>query len=58
MFHIRAMSAAEARRLERKLGDVLGVTEATVMAEEGVAYLKVDSRRFDEPALRRLLPSS
>ena len=58
MFHINALSAEDARRLERQLGDVQGVTEATVMADEGVAYLKVDSRRFDEPALRRLLPTT
>ncbi|MBI3570997.1 MAG: MFS transporter [Gammaproteobacteria bacterium] len=55
MFHINALSAEDARRLERRLTDVQGVTEATVMADEGVAYLKVDSRRFDEPALRRLI---
>ncbi len=36
----------------------MGVAEASVMADEGVAYLKVDSRRFDEQALRRLLPST
>ncbi|GAB4511342.1 MAG: MFS transporter [Sulfuricaulis sp.] len=58
MFHINALSVEDARRLERKLTGVQGVTEVTVMADEGVAYLKVDSRRFDEPALRRLLPSA
>lgn len=57
MFHINTLSAEDARRLERQLTGVPGVTEATVMADEGVAYLKVDRRRFDEPALRRLLPS-
>jgi MFS family permease len=58
MFHISALSAEDARRLEQKLIGVTGVAEATVMADEGVAYLKVDSRRFDEQALRRLLPST
>ena len=58
MFHISALSEEDARRLEKQLGDVQGVTEATVMADEGVAYLKVDSRRLDEPALRALLPST
>jgi MFS family permease len=57
MFHVRELSAQRARRLEEQLAAVSGVTEATVMAEEGVAYLKVDSRRLDESALRRLLPS-
>jgi MFS family permease len=58
MFHISALSAEDARRLEQKLKGVMGVAEASVMADEGVAYLKVDSRRFDEQALRRLLPST
>lgn len=56
MFHISALSAEDARRLEQKLKGVVGVAEASVMADEGVAYLKVDRRRFDEQALRRLLP--
>ena len=58
MFHVRELSTQEARRLEERLSAVLGVTEAKVIAEEGVAYLKVDSRRLDEPALRALLPST
>lgn len=58
MFHLSALSAEQARRLEQQLGEVQGVTEATVMADEGVAYLKVDSRRLDEAALRALLPST
>jgi MFS family permease len=57
MFHIREMSVPEARHLEEQLTGVSGVTEAKVIVEEGVAYLKVDSRRLDEPALRVLLPS-
>jgi MFS family permease len=58
MFHVRELSAQEARHLEARLSAVLGVTEAKVIAEEGVAYLKVDGRRLDEPALRALLPST
>ncbi|MDO8705719.1 MAG: MFS transporter [Sulfuricaulis sp.] len=57
MFHVRKLSAAEARRLEEKLAGVRGVTEAKVIAEENVAYLKVDGRRLDEQALRKLLPA-
>ena len=57
MFHVRKLSAAEARRLEEKLAGVRGVTEAKVIAEERVAYLKVDGRRLDEQALRKLLPA-
>ena len=58
MFHVRELSAGEARRLEEKLVGVRGVTEAKVIAEESVAYLKVDGRRLDEQALRALLPSA
>lgn len=58
MFHINTLSVEEAARLERKLSTVRGVAEATVIANEGVAYLKVDRRYFDEQALRRLLPST
>lgn len=57
MFSVRELSAAEARRLEEKLVGVRGVTEAKVIAEESVAYLKVDGRRLDEQALRELLPA-
>lgn len=56
MFHINSLGAEAARRLEKQFSEVPGVTEATVMADEGVAYLKVDSRRLDEAALRALLP--
>lgn len=57
MFPVRELNAAEARRLEEKLVGVRGVTEAKVIAEESVAYLKVDGRRLDEQALRKLLPA-
>lgn len=56
MFHVRELSTQEARHLEAKLSGVPGVTEAKVIAEERAAYLKVDSHRLDEPALRELLP--
>lgn len=41
--------------LSRKLADVPGVREAMVMAGEGVAYLKVDSARFDEQSVIELI---
>ncbi len=58
MFHVRELNTQEALYLEERLAGVLGVTEAKVIAEEGVAYLKVDRLRLDEQALRQLLPSS
>ncbi len=55
MFHVSVADAEEARRLEKQLAAVRGVTEASVLADEGVAYLKVDRHRLDEPALQRLV---
>lgn len=43
----------EAEQLAEKLGAVPGVREAVVIAEEGVAYLKVDPAMFDETSLRQ-----
>jgi MFS family permease len=40
-------SAADAGRLSARLQQVPGVAEALVIHEEGLAYLKVDSRIFD-----------
>jgi MFS family permease len=40
-------SAAEAERLSARLRQVPGVAEALVVADEGLAYLKVDSKVFD-----------
>jgi len=37
--------------LTRQLAGLAGVTEAVVVAEEGVAYLKVDKKVFDESTL-------
>lgn len=43
----------EARALARELAAIRGVAEATVIAEEGIAYLKVDEHRLDGQALER-----
>jgi MFS family permease len=48
---ISVSGAEEAERLARQLRGLAGVSEAVVVAEEGVAYLKVDKRVFDESAL-------
>lgn len=40
-------SAADAHRLSAQLRQVPGVAEALVVPEEGLAYLKVDSKVFD-----------
>jgi MFS family permease len=41
--------------LSRKLASVSGVREAMVLAGEGMAYLKVDSARFDEQSVLKLI---
>jgi predicted MFS family arabinose efflux permease len=48
---IDAQSAHEAETLARKLTAVPGVAEAIVIAEEGIAYLKVDPRVLDPKRL-------
>lgn len=42
----------QARLLGERLTGVRGVAEAVVLADEGIAYLKVDRRDLDEAALR------
>lgn len=44
---VGARSAADADRLSAQLRQVPGVAEVLVVPEEGLAYLKVDSRVFD-----------
>lgn len=44
---------ADARDLAAQLATIPGVAEATVMAEEGIAYLKVDDAALDDAALER-----
>jgi MFS family permease len=44
----------QARRLTARLLAVTGVAEAVVVAEEGIAYLKVDRATLDESALAQL----
>jgi predicted MFS family arabinose efflux permease len=48
------LGAAEADALAARLAAVPGVAEAVVVAEDGVAYLKVDRATLDEEALARL----
>jgi len=48
---VRVATPDEATALSRQLASLAGVTEVVVVAEEGVAYLKVDKRLFDEASL-------
>lgn len=51
---VGSVSAGEAEALAARLLAVPGVVEAVVVADEGVAYLKVDAARLDEGALGAL----
>ena len=48
---VGSLEADHAALLAKKLMEVDGVAQAVVIAEEGVAYLKVDLTNFDENAL-------
>jgi MFS family permease len=41
------LAGGDAASIQRRLLDIPGVEEAVVVAEEGLAYLKVDNRRLD-----------
>ncbi len=51
MVNIDRINEAEADDLAIQLARVRGVAEAIVIAGEGTAYLKVDSKTLDEEAL-------
>jgi MFS family permease len=55
MFHIEEMTADQGRLLAGKLTEIRGVREVVVLAEEGVALLKVDMRDWDEQAATQLI---
>jgi len=55
MFRVGVMPADQAVLLKAQLAEIAGVVEVAVLAEEGVAMLKVSVRGWDEPAVRRLL---
>ena len=50
------MPTGEASQLSRRLLGVPGVTEAVVLSDDGVAYLKVERDRLDREMLIELLP--
>lgn len=55
MFHVGQMDADQARQLSRRLGTLTGVMEAAVIAEEGVAILKVALHGWDEQSALNLI---
>ena len=55
MYHVQEMESGKATGLSRELASLSGVHEALVLASEGVAYLKVDMKGFDETRVVQLL---
>jgi len=55
MYHVKKMETDKANGLSRELASLPGVHEALVLTSEGVAYLKVDIKGFDETRVVQLL---
>ncbi len=55
MYHVQEMDTGRASDLSRELAALAGVHEALVLESEGVAYLKVDMKGFDEERVVQLL---
>lgn len=55
MFNVGVMDSDQAALLRTRLASVAGVVEAAVLAEEGVAMLKIQRAGWDEPAARSIL---
>ncbi len=55
MYHVEEMDNAQAVHLSEKLSALSGVNEALVLANERVAYLKVEMKGFDEDGVVKLL---
>lgn len=58
MYHVEEMDTNRANGLSRELAALPGVYEALVLANEQVAYLKVDLSGFDEEKVVQLLKGS
>ena len=54
-YAVPPLDPKRAAGLSRKLAKVPGVREVMLLAEEGMAYLKVDSARFDERSVLELI---
>jgi len=55
MYHVQEMDLNQSRELSHQLAALPGVHEALVLADERVAYLKVDMQGFDEEKVIKLL---
>ncbi|MDD5033188.1 MAG: MFS transporter [Methylococcaceae bacterium] len=55
LVNLGELTELEARSLTERLREVAGIAEAVVLAEDGVAYLKVDKEQLDRQSLENLL---
>ncbi|SET17305.1 Predicted arabinose efflux permease, MFS family [Nitrosomonas marina] len=55
MYHVQEMDKGKSQQLSEQLAALSGVREALVLANERVAYLKVDMAGFDEESVNKLL---
>ncbi len=55
LFNVGTLSLSQAKLMSTELITVRGVIDAVVVADEGVAYLKVDRDQLDQPALFELI---
>ncbi|MEQ1669010.1 MAG: MFS transporter, partial [Sulfuriferula sp.] len=58
MFHIGLMAADQAALLNQELRAIQGVYESTVVAEEGIAIMKVAQSGWDEASATKLIEES
>ncbi|HUL11759.1 MAG TPA: MFS transporter [Methylococcaceae bacterium] len=58
LINVGELESDEAWSLSRQLLQVTGVSEAVVLAEDGVAYLKIDKEMLDRSELEKLLQES
>jgi hypothetical protein len=58
LLRIGALDPVAAQQLAQRISAVPGVAETVVIAEDGVAYLKVDTRVLDEDALNIAVTAS
>jgi len=55
MYHVNGMNTKSAKALSTALARLDGVVEAVVIADEGVAYLKVRMGEWDEAGAHELI---
>jgi len=58
LLRVGPLSPRQAQDLTLRIGRVAGVVEVVVVVEEEIAYLKVETARLDEAALREFSPTS